>query len=196
MARPAMTLPRAESAPRSRAAAFVALTKPRIIELLLVTTVPTMIVARRGWPAPWLVVPNVGWTAVTGRLAWAPVVLFAIIFYWTPPHFWALAVKYRDDYTAANVPMLPSVASLAVTAKRILLYTLLLWSVSLLFVPIGQMGVIYLVAAVVLGAIFTAMAIQLTRETTTAVAMRLFSWSITYVALLFGAMALDQLVKG
>ena len=82
--------------------------------------------------------------------------------------------------------MLPSVASLAVTAKRILLYTLLLWSVSLLFVPIGQMGVIYLVAAVVLGAIFTAMAIQLTRETTTAVAMRLFSWSITYVALLFG----------
>jgi len=302
MARPAMTLPRAESAPRSRAAAFVALTKPRIIELLLVTTVPTMIVARRGWPATWLVVATVvggtlaagganainmvmdrdidavmhrtrnrplvtgevepgealifalaleaiafvelavmvnllsavlavsatlfyvfvytlwlkrrsvenivvggaagavpvlvGWTAVTGRLAWAPVVLFAIIFYWTPPHFWALAVKYRDDYTAANVPMLPSVASLAVTAKRILLYTLLLWSVSLLFVPIGQMGVIYLVAAVVLGAIFTAMAIQLTRETTTAVAMRLFSWSITYVALLFGAMALDQLVKG
>ena len=302
MARPAMTLPRADSAPRSRAAAFVALTKPRIIELLLVTTVPTMIVARRGWPATWLVVATVvggtlaagganainmvmdrdidavmhrtrnrplvtgevepgealifalaleaiafvelavmvnllsavlavsatlfyvfvytlwlkrrsvenivvggaagavpvlvGWTAVTGRLAWAPVVLFAIIFYWTPPHFWALAVKYRDDYTAANVPMLPSVASLAVTAKRILLYTLLLWSVSLLFVPIGQMGVIYLVAAVVLGAIFTAMAIQLTRETTTAVAMRLFSWSITYVALLFGAMALDQLVKG
>jgi protoheme IX farnesyltransferase len=137
----------------------------------------------------------VGWSAVTGRLDWAPVVLFAIIFYWTPPHFWALAVKYRDDYSAAGVPMLPSVASLAVTAQRILLYTLLLWSVSLLFVPVGHMGVVYLVAAVVLGGVFTAMAVHLIREPTTAVAMRLFSWSITYVALLFGAMAIDQLVK-
>ena len=210
MARPAMTLPRAESAPRSRAAAFAFLwTAVNLISAVLAVSatlfyvfVYTLWLKRRSVEnivvggAAGAVPVLVGWTAVTGRLAWAPVVLFAIIFYWTPPHFWALAVKYRDDYTAANVPMLPSVASLAVTAKRILLYTLLLWSVSLLFVPIGQMGVIYLVAAVVLGAIFTAMAIQLTRETTTAVAMRLFSWSITYVALLFGAMALYQLVKG
>jgi protoheme IX farnesyltransferase len=285
---------------RARVAGFVALTKPRIIELLLVTTVPTMVVAERGLPSVWLMIATViggtlaagganainmyvdrdidavmertkdrplvtgvvqprealvfaiaievaafvwlwafvnllsavlavsaclfyvfvytlwlkrsserniviggaagavpvlvGWAAVTNSLSWAPVVLFGIIFYWTPPHFWALAVKYKDDYAAVNVPMLPSVASLRTTAIRIIGYTLLLWLLTIVFWPVAEMGWIYGVAAVLLGAVFTWYALALYREQTTKSAMRLFGWSITYVTLLFGAMALDQLV--
>lgn len=286
---------------RARVGAYVALTKPRIIELLLVTTVPTMVVAQRGLPPLWLMVATVlggtmaagganainmyvdrdidaimnrtknrplvtgiieprnalifavgleivafvwmwtlvnllsavlavgaclfyvfvytlwlkrtstrniviggaagaapvliGWTAVTNQLAWPPIVLFAIIFYWTPPHFWALAIRYKDDYAAADVPMLPSVVSLKKTATRILLYTLLLWGLTLLFSPVAGMGNIYLIAAVVLGAIFTAMSVQLLRTLDSGRAMRLFAYSITYITLLFGAMAIDQLVR-
>ncbi|HEX2273627.1 MAG TPA: heme o synthase [Acidimicrobiales bacterium] len=285
---------------RSRAAAYLALTKPRIIELLLVTTVPTMIVAERGLPSGWLVLATlvggalaaaganainmyvdrdidslmkrtrgrplvtgeispasalvfavalevaaavelwvlvnplsavlavgatlfyvfvytlwlkrtspsniviggaagavpvlVGWAAVTGSLGLAPLVLFAIIFYWTPPHFWALAIRYRDDYAAADVPMLPVVTSFAATARRIVLYTLVLWGVSILFWPVGDMGDVYLAAAIVLGGVFTWHATQLARQGTPERAMRLFGWSITYVTLLFGAMAVDQLL--
>jgi protoheme IX farnesyltransferase len=137
----------------------------------------------------------VGWAAVRNGLDWAPLVLFAIIFVWTPPHFWALAVRYREDYAAADVPMLPAVASLQTTAARILRYTLLLWALTLLFDPVAGMGDLYLAAAVVLGAIFTWRAVQLRRDATSAAAMRLFTWSISYVSLLFGAMALDQLVR-
>ncbi|HVL27391.1 MAG TPA: heme o synthase [Acidimicrobiales bacterium] len=297
--RPAPPASRARP-PRSRLRAYLALTKPRIIELLLVTTVPTMIVAQRGLPplslilatvvggalaagganainmyvdrdidrimdrtkgrplvtgeiAPrnalvfavtlevvafvelallvnllsavlavtatlfyvfvytlWLkrsstrniviggaagAVPVlVGWAAVTNRLDWAPVVLFAVIFVWTPPHFWALAIRYRDDYAAASVPMLPAVASLAVTARRILGYTVALWAVSILFYWVGRMGAIYLVAVLALGGLFTVHAARLARDATPARAMKLFSYSITYVTLLFGAMAVDQLV--
>ena len=286
---------------RTRIGAYVALTKPRIIELLLVTTVPTMIVAERGLPSPWLVLATVvggtaaagganamnmvadrdidkvmkrtrhrplatgavtpraaltfaialevaafallwgtvnllsavlavsaclfyvfvytlwlkrtstsniviggaagavpvlvGWAAVTGTLDWAPVVLFAVIFYWTPPHFWALAIRYRDDYARAEVPMLPVVASLRTTAVRILLYTLLLWALTVLFAPVAGMGHIYLGAALVLGGIFTWYAVRLLREATPGAAMRVFTWSISYITLLFGAMALDQLVR-
>lgn len=296
----------------TRVGGYIALTKPRIIELLLVTTVPTMIVAKHGLPSVWLMVATVvggtlaagganainmyvdrdidavmhrtrnrplvtgviqpraalifavvleivafvwmcafvnvvsgalavaaclfyvfvytlwlkrtstrniviggaagavpvliGWTAVTGHLDWAPVVLFAVIFYWTPPHFWALAIRYKDDYAAADVPMLPSVASFRTTAVRILGYTLLLWALTLVFSPVAGMGPIYLVAAVVLGAIFTAMAVQLLRSGGTdatgtgpapsVLAMRLFAFSITYITLLFAAMAVDQLVRG
>jgi protoheme IX farnesyltransferase len=285
---------------RHRAAAFVALTKPRIIELLLVTTVPTMVVAARGLPPLDLVLATlvggalaaaganalnmyvdrdideimvrtrrrplvtgevtpqealvfavvlevvaavelwvlvnplsavlavsatlfyvfvytiwlkrtstqniviggaagavpvlVGWAAVTGGLSWAPVVLFAVIFAWTPPHFWALAIRYREDYAAASVPMLPAVASLAVTARRIIGYTLALWASSVLFYWVGRMGILYLVAALGLGALFVWYAAQLAREATPQRAMRLFTYSITYVSLLFGAMAVDQLV--
>ena len=125
--------------------------------------------------------------------------LFAIIFVWTPPHFWALAIKYREDYAAADVPMLPAVASFSRTARQILFYTVALWVASLVFADVGRMGLIYLVAAVVLGAVFLAGAVQLARQRTpdaTATwAMRLFSYSISYVTLLFGSMALDQLVK-
>jgi protoheme IX farnesyltransferase len=286
---------------RSRLGAYVALTKPRIIELLLVTTVPTMIVAARGLPSIWLMVATVaggalaagganainmyvdrdidrlmkrtrnrplvtgqiqprdalvfaialeivafaflwstvnllsavlavsatlfyvfvytmwlkrtsthniviggaagavpvlvGWAAVTDRLDWAPIVLFAVIFYWTPPHFWALAIRYRDDYAAADVPMLPVVASARTTAVRILLYTLLLWGLTVLFAPVADMGDLYLGSAIVLGAVFTAFAVQLLRQCTPKNAIRLFSWSITYVTLLFGAIAIDQLLR-
>jgi heme o synthase len=280
---------------------YVALTKPRIIELLLVTTVPTMIVAERGLPSLWLVAATVlggtlaagganamnmvvdrdidrvmvrtrnrplasgrltaraaltfavgielaafgflwatvnllsavlavaaclfyvfvytlwlkrssasniviggaagavpvlvGWAAVTNSLDWPPVVLFAVIFYWTPPHFWALAIRYRDDYARAHVPMLPVVASLRTTALRILVYTLLLWVLTLLFAPVAGMGDIYIAAALVLGGVFTWLTIGLLRDSTPQAAMRVFTWSITYITLLFAAIALDELVR-
>ena len=286
---------------RARVGGFVALTKPRIIELLLVTTVPTMVVAQKGMPPLWLVAVTVlggtfaagganainmvvdrdidavmhrtrnrplvtgvvqptealvfalvleaiafgllwamvnllsavlavaatafyvfvytlwlkrtstsniviggaagavpvlvGWAAVRNSLDWAPLVLFAVIFVWTPPHFWALAVKYRDDYAAAEVPMLPAVAPLRTTAVRILLYTVLLWALTLVFAPVAGMGALYTASAVGLGAVFLALAVRLYRTPTAPVAMRLFSWSITYVTLLFGAMAADQLLR-
>jgi len=285
-----------------RVGAYVALTKPRIIELLLVTTVPTMIVAERGMPPLWLMVATViggtlaagganainmyvdrdidavmdrtrnrplvtgmvtptaalvfaislevlafgwltwqvnllsavlavsaclfyvfvytlwlkrtssaniviggaagavpvliGWSAVTNSLGWAPVVLFAVIFFWTPPHFWALAVRYKDDYAAAHVPMLPSVATMRYTSVRIVAYTLVVWALSLVFVPVAAMGWIYLASAVVLGALFTWKSVVLLRTGSEKVAMSLFHFSITYLVVLFGAMAVDQLVLG
>ncbi len=269
---------------RTRAAAYVALTKPRIIELLLVTTVPTQIVANRGMPALWLIVATVlggtfaagganainmyvdrdidrlmdrtkGRPLVTGAVTpaaalrfaiglevvaffflWATVnllsaalavaaclfyvfvytlwlkrtsksniviggaagavpVLFGVIFIWTPPHFWALAVKYKDDYAAADVPMLPVVASLHRVSVRILAYTLALWALSLVFAPVAGMGNLYIGAAVVLGAVFTGFAVRLWRSQSAKVAMGLFHYSISYITLLFGAMAIDQLVR-
>ncbi len=137
----------------------------------------------------------VGWSAVTNELAWPPVVLFAIIFYWTPPHFWALAIRYKDDYQAADVPMLPAVKSLQTTATRIVIYTVLLWGLTLLFVPVAGMGLIYLISAVVLGAVFLALAERVRRNPEPKLAMALFGWSITYVTLLFGAMAVDEVVR-
>ena len=246
----ATVLPRAETVgTRARVGGFVALTKPRIIELLLVETVPTMIVAERGLPSIWLMVATViggtfaagganainmyvdrdidalmertkgrplvtglvqptealvfalvleviafawlwyfvnllsailacsamlfyvfvytlwlkrrhasniviggaagavpvlvGWTAVTNELSWPPIILFAIIFYWTPPHFWALAIKYKDDYQAADVPMLPVVADLKTVTRRIVGYTVLLWALTIVFAPVADMGGIY-----------------------------------------------------
>ena len=286
---------------RGRVAGYVALTKPRIIELLLITTVPTQVVAARGLPSGWLIVNTVlggafaagganainmyvdrdidavmdrtkgrplvtgvmspraaltfaislevvafawlwtwvnllsavlgvaaclfyvfvytlwlkrtsstniviggaagavpvliGWSSVTNSLGWAPIVLFAVIFYWTPPHFWALAVKYKDDYASVDVPMLPSVASLRTTSVRILAYTVLLWGLTLVFSPVAHMGSIYFVSAVVLGAVFTWLAVRLLRDPSTRRAMAVFGYSITYITLLFGAMALDQLVR-
>jgi len=286
---------------RTRAAAYLALTKPRIIELLLVTTLPTMVVADAGLPplglAVWTLVGGalaagganalnmvvdrdidavmartrgrplvtgevtpaaalrfalvlevaafallwgavnllsavlavgatlfyvlvytlwlkrtstrniviggaagavpvlVGWTAVRNELDWAPIVLFAVIFYWTPPHFWALAVRYREDYAAAEVPMLPAVAGVRATAVRILGYSLALWALTLLFSVVAGMGLLYLGAAIGLGGAFTWYAVQLLRSATPERAMRLFTFSISYITLLFGAMALDQLVR-
>jgi protoheme IX farnesyltransferase len=137
----------------------------------------------------------VGWSAVTGHLGLAPLVLFGIIFVWTPPHFWALALRYREDYAAADVPMLPVVATFARTARQIVIYTGLLWAASLLFGSVADMGALYWGAAIVLGGVFFAYAVRLLRDGTSARAMGLFGWSITYVTLLFGAMAADTLLR-
>src|SRR6185312_5087724 len=103
----------------------------------------------------------IGWTAVTGELAWAPVVLFLVVFFWTPPHFWALAVRYKEDYAAADVPMLPVVASMKRTTREIVMYTVLLVAVSLLFGPVAHLGLTYMIAAAVLGGGFLIMTTRL-----------------------------------
>jgi len=285
---------------------YVALTKPRIIELLLVTTVPTMIVADSGFPKLWLIVATlvggtlaagganafnmvidrdidaimertkrrplvtgvmsprsatlfataleivafavlaiwvnqlsawlalsatafyvivytlilkrrskqniviggaagavpvlVGWAAVTNSLTWTPVLLFVVVFLWTPPHFWALAVRYRDDYEAANVPMMPVVASLRRTTLEILIYTVILWALTLLIGSTAHLGWVYAISATVLGALFTFYAWRLYRHARidradVAEAMRLFHFSITYLSALFILMAVDVLVR-
>ena len=281
--------------------AYVALTKPRIIELLLVTTLPTMVVAEQGMPSVGLMVATlvggtlaagganainmyvdrdidavmertkgrplvtgemspqaaltfaiglevvafvelwalvnllsavlavsaclfyvfvytlwlkrtskqniviggaagavpvlVGWAAVTDSLALAPWLMFAIIFIWTPPHFWALAIRYREDYAAADVPMLPAVETLRHTAVQILVYTVVLWATTLVLAPVADLGWIYLGSAIVLGAVFTWMSVRLLRDPTPPLAMRLFTYSITYLTLLWAAMAVDVLVE-
>ena len=136
------------------------------------------------------------WPAVTGSLDWPPVILFAVIFYWTPPHFWGLAIRHRADYRAAGIPMLPAVASLRATGLRILGYTLVLWALTIVFGPVAGMGAFYMTSAVVAGAVFTGLAVDVLRRPRPAVAMRLFGWSITYVVVLFGAMAADELIRG
>jgi protoheme IX farnesyltransferase len=285
---------------RERVLAYVALTKPRIIELLLVTTVPAMIVAARGLPSPRLLaltlaggalaagganaincfvdrdidtvmartrrrplpthrirprnallfgatlgalsfailwggvnllsallalaallfyvfvytvalkrttpqniviggaagaVPVlVGWAAVTNGLELPALVMFGIIFYWTPPHFWALAMRYEDDYAAAGVPMMPVVYGRVETAKHILLYALLLFAMSLALFSVARLGLLYLTAALVLNGVFVAGALRLWRRPSVERAWSLFRYSIAYLALLFGAMAADRLV--
>jgi protoheme IX farnesyltransferase len=136
----------------------------------------------------------VGWSAVTGRVELPALVLFAIIFYWTPPHFWALALRYKDDYAAAGVPMLPVVRGANETSTQILYYTVLLVTVTLLLYPAGRMGAIYLASAVALGAAFIWRALALRRDLTSKRAIGLFSFSNQYLALLFLAMAVDAVV--
>ena len=286
--------------------AYVALTKPRIIELLLVTTLPTMVVAQRGLPPVWLMAATlvggalaagganainmyvdrdidrllkrsknrplvtgavtpaaalvfalalevaafvelwlavnllsavlaisatlfyvfvytlwlkrrssqniviggaagavpvlVGWAAVTNSLAWPPVVMFAIIFIWTPPHFWSLAVRYKEDYAAADVPMLPVVASMKRTTTEIVYYTVALVAVSFLLGPVAHLGWVYMITAAVLGAGFLYFVTRLwglaqNGEVGGRDAMRVFGFSITYLTLLFVAMAADILIS-
>lgn len=283
---------------RTRIGAYVALTKPRIIELLLITTLPSMVLAAGGWPGTWLVVATliggslsagganalnmyydrdidevmrrtrarplarhevapghalvfgivlgvvgfvwlwvfttllagliataallfyvfvytmtlkrtsvqniviggaagaapalVGWAAVTGTVGVGAWVLFLIVFYWTPPHFWALALRYKDDYAAAGVPMLPVVAGIEATTRRILLYTGLMVGVSLLLVPLGGMSWIYLVAALVLGGWFLWDTWRVVRHPDQA--MRLFTTSTIYLSALFASVMLDVLL--
>ena len=290
----------------SRVGAYVALTKPRIIELLLITTLPTMILAQGGLPGVWLMVATllggtlaagganainmyvdrdidsvmhrtrnrplvtgsvtpaaalafacalevaafaelwrfvnllsallalsatafyvgiytlwlkrrssqniviggaagavpvlVGWAAVTGSLAWPPVILFAVIFLWTPPHFWALAIRYREDYEAASVPMLPVVATPTRIARNVFGYTAALVASTIAFAPVAHMGLTYVVVAVVGGAAYLAMAGRLwilahRSSTIEGEAMRLFGYSITYLTVLFAAMAVDVFVR-
>ena len=124
-----------------------------------------------------------------------------MVFYWTPPHFWALSLRIRKDYEAANVPMLPVVRGVPETARQIALYTVLLVAISLIFYAVARMGPIYLVAAVVLGAIFLWRAFTLWRQATSpegslAQAIRLYKFSISYLTLLFVAVAVDSLLVG
>jgi protoheme IX farnesyltransferase len=137
----------------------------------------------------------VGWSAVTDHLAWAPVVIFAIIFLWTPPHFWALAVRYRDDYASANVPMLPVVAELSSVVRQICCYTFALWACSIALVPIAHMGPLYLSVALVAGGTFFYKALSLRRDATPKAAMKMFGYSITYLTVLFFSMAADVFVR-
>ena len=284
----------------SKVGAYIALTKPRIIELLLITTVPTMVLAEGGWPSTWLVLITlvggtlaagganainmyvdrdidslmvrtrnrplvtgaieprdalvfamvlevvaflvlwaganllsaalaisatafyvgvytlwlkrtsrqniviggaagavpvlVGWAAVTGELALTPWLLFGLMFFWTPPHFWALAIRYADDYRAADVPMLPAVVPFAQAARQMVGHTIAMVVCSLLLIPVADLGTIYSVAAVVLGAMFLGSTIWLAFRPTPGMSMRVFGFSITYVTVLFGAMTLDVLI--
>ena len=136
----------------------------------------------------------VGWAAVTNSLNWSPLILFLIIFFWTPPHSWALMIKYRDDYSNASVPMLPSVESLSAVADRIILYTIVQIALTVVFAFVADMGVFYLVSAIVLGAIFGALTLPVKRDLSERSAMRLFSFSIVYITLLFGAITLDVVI--
>ncbi len=288
--------------PRTVVGAYVALTKPRIIELLLITTIPTMVLADRGWPSPGLILatlvggtlaagganainmyvdrdidavmrrtrnrplvtgavePNaaltfalalevvafavlwwganllaavlalaaaafyvlvytiwlkrtsrqniviggaagavpvlVGWAAVTDSLAWAPLILFFVMFCWTPPHFWALAIRYADDYRAADVPMLPAVAPIGEAARQMVGYTAAMVLGTLVLIPVAELGWIYGATAVATGAAFLAATLRLVRAPTPAASMRVFAYSITYVTLLFAALTLDVLLLG
>jgi heme o synthase len=133
----------------------------------------------------------VGWAAVTGTVGLPAWILFAIVFVWTPPHFWALALRYRGDYAAAGIPMLPVVRGAGETRRQILLYSMVLFGTSLLLVPFGQMGAVYAAAAIVLGGWFVMRALRLWRSASPVDSMRLFRFSIVYLALLFGAVAVD-----
>jgi protoheme IX farnesyltransferase len=137
----------------------------------------------------------VGWAAVTGTIAWPAVVLFAIVFAWTPPHFWALAMRYSGDYAAAGVPMLPVVRGETETRRQILLYSLVLFATTLLLVPVGHMGPVYTTAAVLLGGSFVYRALEVWRRADDARTRRLFAFSILYLAGLFGAVGVDALVR-
>jgi protoheme IX farnesyltransferase len=279
---------------------FIALTKPRIIELLLVTTIPTMVLAEGGWPSVGLMVATlvggtlaagganainmyidrdidrlmertkhrplvtgvvgptealvfalvleiaafvvlwafanllaallalsatafyvfvyslwlkrtsrqniviggaagavpvlVGWAAVRGSLDWAPVVLFVFIFLWTPPHFWALAIKYTADYRNAGVPMLPVVASMEHTIRQMMLYAVLVLASSLAVIPLSELDWIYGITALVLGVAFVIMTARLRSDPSEARAMRVFTFSITYVSVLFLSIIVDVVV--
>jgi heme o synthase len=138
----------------------------------------------------------VGWSAVTGTVGAPALVLFAIVFVWTPPHFWALAMRHANEYAAARVPMLPALRGRQETAVHILAYSIMLAGVSVILVPVAGMGPIYLSTAVALGAVLIGSAVRVWRHPDARTAMSLFRFSITYLAFLFAAVAVDRLVLG
>jgi protoheme IX farnesyltransferase len=135
--------------------------------------------------------PLVGWAAVTGGLTGMPIYLFAIVFFWTPPHFWALSLLMKDEYKRVGVPMLPVVKGEEETRKQILLYSVLLWAVTQLPFCAGGLGTLYMLSSIVLGAMFIGGAVVLYRRADRRSALRLYLFSLLYLALLFGAMVLD-----
>lgn len=141
----------------------------------------------------------IAWSAVTGTITWTPVVLFLIVFFWTPPHYWPLAMKYREDYEAAGIPMLPVVRTPREVSRSIVLYSWVMVATSIVLIPVAGMGWVYGIASIVLGAAFLALAYRLHHGTrgsddVTPLAMRLFHFSITYLALLFLAVAVDPFI--
>ena len=143
----------------------------------------------------------IAWSAVTGSLTWTPVLLFMIIFFWTPPHYWPLAMKYREDYERAGVPMLPVVKPVTTVTTNIVAYGVIMVLFSLALIPVAPMGWVYSIAAVVLGLLFMGQTVLLYRAARSQtgdvlpIAMRLFHGSITYLALLFLAIAIDPFVS-
>jgi protoheme IX farnesyltransferase len=135
--------------------------------------------------------PLVGWAAARGSLSWTAVYLFAIVFYWTPPHFWALSLLMKDEYAKVGVPMMPVVRGERETRRQILLYTLLLYAVSQLPFCAGGFGGVYLGASMVLGMAFIGGALRLYRRADRRAALQLYLFSLLYLALLFGAMVAD-----
>jgi protoheme IX farnesyltransferase len=135
--------------------------------------------------------PLVGWAATRGSLSWTAVYLFAIVFYWTPPHFWSLSLLMKDEYAKVGVPMMPVVRGERETRRQIVLYTLLLYAVTQLPFCAGEFGVAYLFASIVLGLAFIAGALWLYRQADRRAALRLYLFSLAYLALLFGAMVAD-----
>jgi heme o synthase len=135
--------------------------------------------------------PLVGWAAATGSLDWTALYLFAIVFYWTPPHFWALSLLMKDEYAKVGVPMLPVVRGERETRRQILLYTVLLYAVTQLPFCAGGFGALYLGASLLLGVLFIAGAVVLYRRADRRSALRLYLFSLLYLALLFGAMFAD-----
>ncbi len=136
----------------------------------------------------------VGWAAVQNNITLSSLLMFLIIFLWTPPHFWALAFRYKEDYSKANVPMMPSVTSMRSTSIQIMVYTLILTAVTLLLGPVAHLGLLYDLAALTLGAGFFGYSYRLFKTESPKVAMRVFSYSITYLMLLFIFMGVDVLV--
>jgi protoheme IX farnesyltransferase len=137
----------------------------------------------------------IGWSAVTGSLSWTPVILFMIVFLWTPPHYWPLSLRYKDDYAAAGIPMLPVEQSLAVVARQIILYSWAMVGVTLVLIPVAGMTLVYSIIATVCGGIFLfeayALQSRVRKELTDLKPMKLFHWSITYLSLIFLAIGID-----
>jgi len=158
----------------------------------------TIWLKRRSWHniviggAAGAVPPMVGWAATRGSLSWTAVYLFAIVFYWTPPHFWALSLLMKGEYEKVGVPMLPVVRGEAFTRQQILLYTLLLYAVTQLPFCAGAFGVPYMVASMLLGLTFVGLSYTLARHPSRRAALRLYLYSLAYLALLFGAMVADR----
>ena len=143
----------------------------------------------------------IGWTAVTNELSWVPIVLFGVVFFWTPPHTWALALRYREDYANVDVPMLPVVKPAREVGRQVVLYSWVMVATSLLLWPVADTGLFYPVAAAVLGAVFLVEAHRMwarsrgTEDLSKIQPMRLFHSSNLYLSLLFVAVALDPLLK-
>lgn len=141
----------------------------------------------------------IGWSAVTGSLNWAPIILFLIVFFWTPPHYWPLSLRYKEDYARAQVPMLPVQSAPITVANRIIIYSIVMIGVSLALIPVADMSIFYSGVALVLGLAFLleacALRIRVLRNNVDVKAMRLFHWSITYLALLFLAVGIDPFMR-